>query len=176
MSIRVLGKVWIDLHSLSRMCFSGLRCIVPEYSHLLSPVSKHFPCALSRSYVAAAYVKWVEMAGARAVPIRHACTNPLPQCSCLHKHNMAELVFALCINVERLLCLTQTVACRRFYVSDNELRRLFESVNGVILPVRTFTSTLLGLCVLAVIRWGILARTVARDMWLGRPRCGDKLT
>ena len=30
----------------------------------------------------------------------------------------------------------QTVAGRRFYVSDNELRRIFESVNGVILPVR----------------------------------------
>ena len=29
--------------------------------------------------------------------------------------------------------------CRRFYVSDNELRRLFDSVNGVILPVRSPT-------------------------------------
>jgi len=43
------------------------------------------------SYVAAAYVKWIEAAGGRAVPIR-------------------------------------------FYVSDGELRRLFDSVNGLILP------------------------------------------
>ena len=43
------------------------------------------------SYVAAAYVKWIEAAGGRAVPIR-------------------------------------------FYVSDGELRRLFDSVNGLIFP------------------------------------------
>jgi hypothetical protein len=43
------------------------------------------------SYVAAAYVKWIEAAGGRAVPIR-------------------------------------------FYVSDGELRRLFDSINGLILP------------------------------------------
>lgn len=41
--------------------------------------------------MAAAYVKWIEAAGGRAVPIR-------------------------------------------FYVSDGELRRLFDSVNGVIFP------------------------------------------
>ncbi|KAK9833340.1 hypothetical protein WJX81_007993 [Elliptochloris bilobata] len=44
-----------------------------------------------RAYVAAAYTKWIEMSGARAVPIR-------------------------------------------FYVSDQELRQLFESINGLILP------------------------------------------
>ena len=43
------------------------------------------------SYVAAAYVKWIEAAGGRAVPIR-------------------------------------------FYVSDGELKRLFDSINGLILP------------------------------------------
>ena len=44
-----------------------------------------------RSYVAAAYVKWVEAAGGRVVPIR-------------------------------------------FYVSDSELERLFNTVNGIIFP------------------------------------------
>lgn len=49
------------------------------------------------SYVAAAYVKWIEAAGGRAVPIR-------------------------------------------FYVSDGELRRLFDSVNGLIFPGEFFLS------------------------------------
>ncbi|KFM28592.1 Gamma-glutamyl hydrolase A [Auxenochlorella protothecoides] len=44
-----------------------------------------------RSYVAAGFVKWIEAAGGRAVPIR-------------------------------------------FYASDNELHRLFKSVNGIIFP------------------------------------------
>jgi len=46
---------------------------------------------LPSSYIAAAYVKWIESAGGRAVPIR-------------------------------------------FYVSDEELKRLFASVNGLIFP------------------------------------------
>ncbi len=45
-----------------------------------------------KSYVAAGFVKWIEAAGARAVPIR-------------------------------------------FYASDDELARLFKSINGLIFPV-----------------------------------------
>ena len=46
-----------------------------------------------KSYVAASYVKWIESAGGRAVPIR-------------------------------------------FYASDEELARLFNSINGLIFPAR----------------------------------------
>lgn len=60
--------LWIALHSAQVL---SLR----EASEA-SKALKHFSCAQRRSYVAAAYVKWVEMAGARAVPIRHACTTP----------------------------------------------------------------------------------------------------
>ena len=49
---------------------------------------QHLPC---RSYISAVYVKWIESAGGRAVPIR-------------------------------------------FYDSDQELRRLFKSVNALLFP------------------------------------------
>jgi hypothetical protein len=45
-----------------------------------------------KSYVAAGFVKWIEAAGGRAVPIR-------------------------------------------FYASDDELHRIFKSINGIIFPV-----------------------------------------
>lgn len=55
---------------------------------ILTQACHHCP---GKSYVAAAYVKWIESAGGRAVPVR-------------------------------------------FYVSDEELRRLFNTLNGLIFP------------------------------------------
>jgi hypothetical protein len=64
------------------------------------PLPLSFTIHHPRSYIAAAYVKWIESAGGRAVPIR-------------------------------------------FYVSDEELKRVFSSINGVIFPGELFLSPLL---------------------------------
>jgi hypothetical protein len=55
------------------------------------------PCTTcpGKSYIAAGFVKWIEAAGARAVPVR-------------------------------------------FYATDQELARLFKSINGLIFPVSLF--------------------------------------
>ena len=78
---------------------------------------------MHRSYVAAAYVKWIEQAGGRAVPIRCARLQLVgsPQLAPKDSPQMSKVNFALC----------------RYYSSDAELVRLFKSVNGLILPVRT---------------------------------------
>lgn len=66
---------------------------MPPRSTNTCPHALPLPPSPVRSYVGASYVKWVEAAGGRVVPIR-------------------------------------------FYASDAELRRLFNSVNGLIFPVR----------------------------------------
>lgn len=69
------------------MCVGRARSKLPSPA----PSLKTKPPQNNRSYIAAGYVKWIESAGARAVPIR-------------------------------------------FYASDGELRRIFQSINGLVFP------------------------------------------
>ena len=69
-----------------------------------------------KSYVAAGFVKWIEAAGARAVPIRCA----------FHSRSNTGEPFSIVID-GHMLC--------RFYATDAELKRLFKSINGIIFPV-----------------------------------------
>lgn len=76
---------------------------------------------VGKSYIAAGFVKWIEAAGARAVPIRSIIECP---------EMLQFFVLHFCL-----------VSCR-FYATDAELKRLFKSINGIIFPVRCVTGTI----------------------------------
>ena len=94
-----------------------------------------------RSYVAAGFVKWIEAAGARAVPIRcaHACRRrpaelpPPPPPACRRLPPLSSPLPPAC----RLALSpppSSSIHTCSFYHSEQELHRLFKSVNGIIFP------------------------------------------
>ncbi len=107
------------------MCLSGL-CECKCLELILQQIC--------RSYVAAAYVKWIESAGGRAVPIRYCWLCSMAEAPSVSVVVMSNALLregcippTMCSKLDSLLC--------RFYESEDEIHRLFRSINGVILPV-----------------------------------------
>ena len=90
-------------------------------------INRRIQCSMiqisGKSWIAAGFVKWLESAGARPVPIRYV--HLVTMC-------VSPSLLVMLVKVFLFVCLCIT----RFYATDGELRRLFKSINGIIFPVR----------------------------------------